>query len=98
MKHQNQAPSEVTVFRPNQAGELEAVAKVQAQPRKTEWSEYEGETTYRRLILTAIQETGEEMFVSFADGKAEAEHLKSKWLREHPEHRDVLIETYQRGI
>lgn len=87
------APAPVVVLRPARDGSL-VVAEV-VQP--TEYRRFDnGFSKDREIIrfrLIAIQETGEEMFAGNASSRSQALDKKYAWLDDHPEHRDVIIES-----
>lgn len=89
------APSPVTVLRPDANGTL-VVAEVIANPeRRFIDNGWEPEVQKQAYRLIATQETGEEMFAGrvFAENRFKAELEADRWMREHPEHRGIRIET-----
>lgn len=48
---------------------------------------------YYRLI--AIQETGEEMYIGTTRDIEKAYEIRARWMKEHEEHRDVVIERVE---
>lgn len=90
-KSRTPAPAPVTVYVPNEDGELVASGTIENPPVR-KFRDYEGDTIVYRYRLIAIQETGEEMFAGNARSYDHAMELRDKWMREHPEHRSVTIE------
>lgn len=86
------APAPVVVYVPNEAGELVVARTIEEPPVHRSW-DYEGESVVYRYRLMALQETGEEMFAGKARTYEHALELQDKWLRDHPEHYSVCIES-----
>lgn len=89
------APSPVIVSRPDADGTLKVVEVIKNPERRFIDNGWEPEVQKQAYRLIAIQETGEEMFAGmiFAANRVRAEIEADRWMREHPEHRGVQIET-----
>lgn len=84
-------PAPVTVYVPNESGELIASRTVEAPPSHR-FEDYERDGVFYCYRLIATQETGEEMFAGKARSYAHAMSLRDEWMSSHPEHRGVTIE------
>ena len=89
------APSPVIVSRPDANGRLQVAEIINEPPRHFIDNGWETEVQKQAYPLIAIQETGEEIFAGmiFAANRNRAEIEADRWMREHPEHRSIQIET-----
>ncbi len=95
MKTKTPPPAPVTIMRPVD-GVLQVAEVIAAPERRPVGDRYEEDVVHCNYRLIAIQETGEEMFVGYASSKWQAGGRKVRWLADHPEHRDVIIERIAR--
>lgn len=88
-------PAPVTVMRPDANGQLRVTEIVEKPEHKKLDNGWEPEIQKQEYRLIATQETGEEMFAGrvFAENRFKAELEADRWMREHPEHRGIRIET-----
>lgn len=92
MARHTQPIAPVTIYRPSASGALEVAGVVQPTEVKRH-SSWEPDNASVKFRLIAIQETGEELFAGNACTRGQALDMKYAWLENHPEHRDVLIES-----